>query len=179
VTPRTLLAGREQLSRALNDSNQGEWDKVGGFGLVDASALVPIFIGPPSVTVSRVFPDPTGEPISSIKFKFNQVVNGFNLADLKLTRDGAKTNLLTSFQFLTTTDRITWTLNNLAGLTTTPGVYKINLNPNSSGITNVVDAVLTTGAHDVWTKIPKPPRPNKVTSAAARPGLSCSLVWPG
>jgi hypothetical protein len=68
---------------------------------------------------------------------FSEAISGFDLADLKLARDGGS-NLLTGAQTLTTTDNITWTLGGIAGLTGTSGSYVLTLTASGSGITDLV-----------------------------------------
>ena len=72
-------------------------------------------------------------PVASMTISFNDAVTGFDLSDLRLTRDGGP-NLLTAAQTLTTSDNRSWTLNNLASLTSVPGEYRLYLSANGSGV---------------------------------------------
>jgi len=111
-------------------------------GMLDAGA--------PTVDILDVTPDPRNSAAAAITIQFNEAVTGFDLADLSLTRGGGG-NLLTGSQTLTTSDNITFTLNNLAGLTGTAGNYVLTLNPVSSGIQDLSSNLLITGASDAWT----------------------------
>src|SRR5262245_56712678 len=68
-----------------------------------------------SFVVDKIAPTATITPVSpslhdalpiSITIGFSESISGFDLSDLKLTRDGG-TNLLTAAQTLSTTDKIT------------------------------------------------------------------------
>lgn len=119
----------------LNGAFAG-FDPQGGFGLVDAEMAIQQFIQPPAVHVTAVKPDPRVDPIDSLKIVFSQVVLGFDIADLTLTRDGGP-NLLTGAQTLEPTDAgRTWLLRDLRGLTTTPGTYTLTLDESLAAIVN-------------------------------------------
>lgn len=81
---------------------------------------------PPTADIVDVTPDPRTIPVPSISIVFSEPVTNFDLADLSLTRDGGA-NLLTAGQTLSTTNNITWTLGNLAGLTPSLGTYSLVL----------------------------------------------------
>jgi hypothetical protein len=97
-----------------------------------------------------VTPNPRNTAVSQLTITFNQAVSGFDLADLQLTRNGGS-NLLTGAQTLTTSDNITWTLGNLAGLTAAAGNYVLNLTATSSGITDTAGNALTANASTSFT----------------------------
>jgi hypothetical protein len=80
---------------------------------------------------------------------------------------------------VTSTDEVTFTLNNLSGLTTTNGVYKLTLNASTAGITNLLGKPLTAGATETWTKISPPPLPKTPTdvSASAFSATSVLVSW--
>ena len=103
----------------------------------------------PTVDIVDVVPDPRNAGVATITIAFSEPVTGFNLADLSLTRGGA--NLLTASQTLTTTDNVTFTLGNLAGITGTGGNYALTLNAAGSGIADLSNNALTAGATDTWT----------------------------
>jgi hypothetical protein len=101
------------------------------------------------VTIAAVSPDPRTTAINEITLTAGERVTGFELSDLILTRNGGP-NLLTAAQTLTTTDNITFTLGNLAGLTAEPGDYVLALVSAGSGITDGVGNPLAAGASDAW-----------------------------
>ncbi|MBC8106690.1 MAG: S8 family serine peptidase [Anaerolineae bacterium] len=162
ATQAQIITGLKATARPLNGTAAGVWDPFGGFGLIDANASVPAFAAPPSATVTTISPDPRGTAVSSINVVFNQSVSGVNITDFTLTRSGGA-NLLTGLQTVTTTDNITYTISNLASITTINGVYTLALKSTGTGITNVIGQALASGSSDSWTKIPPPPVPNKPT----------------
>ena len=62
-------------------------------------------------------------------------MNGFNVTDLTLTKDGGP-NLITAAQTLTTTDNTTFVIGNLSPITNQTGTYTLTLNAGTSGITS-------------------------------------------
>ncbi|MDQ5846908.1 MAG: Ig-like domain-containing protein [Acidobacteriota bacterium] len=128
----------------------------------------------PTVDITDVTPDPRTTSVSTISIVFNEAVTGFDISDLSLTRD-AGSNLLTGSQTLTTSDNITWTLNNLSSLTGTDGNYALTL--TSGGIADNAGNALAAGASDTWvvngaaptvdiTDVTPDPRNTSVTSIA-------------
>src|SRR5207244_14995 len=61
-------------------------------------------------------------------------------------------NLLTGSQTLTSGDNITWTLNNLSGITALDGNYVLTLTAAGSGIADLASNPLGTGAIETWAK---------------------------
>ena len=106
---------------------------------------------PPLADVVDVSPDPRASPVDAVTVRFSEPVTGFDLADLRLTRDGLPLDLLTSGQRLTTTDNMTFTLSNLAPLTALPGAYSLALPAAGSGVADVAGNLLATDASDSWT----------------------------
>ena len=92
---------------------------------------------------------PRTTAISSETIKFNEAVTGFNLSDLLLTRNSGP-NLLTAAQTLSTSDHITFTINNLSGLTATPGSYVLTLKTTGSAILASNGLRLVSGTHISW-----------------------------
>ena len=101
----------------------------------------------PTAIVLAVAPDPRTTPVDSVWIVFSEPVMGFDLADLRLTRDGGP-NLLTGSEALATSDRITWALATAAS-TTTAGTYVLTVEP--SDITDDAGNPLASGASDSWT----------------------------
>jgi hypothetical protein len=104
----------------------------------------------PTADVLDVSPDPRTTGVSSINIVFSEAVSGFNQADLSLTRNGG-TNLLTGPQTLTTSDNITYTLNNLTDITSLNGSYALTLTAAGSGITDTAGNALSSDVSDTWT----------------------------
>jgi hypothetical protein len=99
---------------------------------------------PPTVAdIVDVSPDPRATAVNQISIVFSEPVTGFDLGDLNLDRayDGLS-NLLTGAQTLTTSDNITWTLGNLAGLNAAEGLYALSFKQGSLGIVDASGNVL-------------------------------------
>ena len=104
----------------------------------------------PTASITAVSPDPRNVPVGSITIVFTEAISGFNLADLTLTRDGGS-SLLTGSQTLTTSDNITFTLNNLTTITGPQGAYLLTLTASSSGIVDQANNGLSGNATEAWT----------------------------
>jgi hypothetical protein len=105
---------------------------------------------PPTANITDVSPDPRSSQVDSIAVVFSEPVDGMDLADLTLTRDGGP-NLLTPAQAITASaDGVTWTLANLGPLTRTAGRYTLALGAAGSGIVDRSGNALTAGATDAW-----------------------------
>ena len=132
-----------------NDGNLGTDVQNITVAVTDADEIAP------TVAITTVVPDPRNSAVSTITIVFSEVVTGFNLADLTLTRDtgaGPSANLLTGSQTLTSSDGgRTYTLGNLSGLTAADGAYLLTLTAASSGIIDVASNALVTGATETWT----------------------------
>jgi hypothetical protein len=88
--------------------------------------------GPRVVSVGPVSPNPRNTGVAGISIVFSEPVSGFDRSDLRLTR--GDTDLLTAAQTLTSTDNETWTLGNLADITSAGGTYTLTLTAEESGI---------------------------------------------
>jgi hypothetical protein len=96
----------------------------------------------PLGTIQAVSPSPRSTSVSSITITFNEPVTGFTLASLQLLCMGV--NVLTAAQTLTTSDNMTWTLGNLAGLTDpTHRVAGFTLIVNPAGITDAAGSTVS------------------------------------
>jgi hypothetical protein len=114
--------------------------------------------------------DPRTAAVDTIKIVFSQRVEGFDVSDLTLTRDGGP-NLLTGAQTLQSTDGgRTWLLRNLRQLTELPGRYTLTLNATGSGITNTSTLAqpLLEGAVEEWDNLPFPTVPTPPTNLRAK-----------
>lgn len=106
-------------------------------------------------SVVPVTPEIRTTPIDSLTIVFSAPVNGLQLSDLSLEAyyDGHG-NLLTTSQTLTTTDRITWRLGNLTGITQAPGKYILSL-LDAPGITDGAGNALTGTLTETFTVMPE------------------------
>jgi hypothetical protein len=103
---------------------------------------------PPTVNVIPVAPNVRLTSVGSVTIQFSGPVVGFDLADLQLTRDSLSVPL--SGATLTTTDQQTWTLGNLADITSSIGAYQLTLAASGSGIADVAGNALAAGAITTW-----------------------------
>jgi hypothetical protein len=106
----------------------------------------------PAADVVDVSPDPRAEAVASLNIVFSEPVYGFDLADLTLACNGSAVSLAGAT--LSTADKATWTLGNLAGLTGLVGGgttnYVLTLTAAGSGITDAAGNSLSADASDAW-----------------------------
>jgi hypothetical protein len=100
----------------------------------------------PTVAIAAVAPDPRGTAVDSIGIVFSEPVVDFDLADLRLSRDDGP-DLLTGTEALTTSDRITWSLD-ASALTGVGGAYLLTVVP--ADITDDAGNPLAAGASESW-----------------------------
>ncbi len=134
----------------LTGTGSGIQDPAGNLLSVDATEAWIVDTANPDVEFEDVAPDPRNTAVDQITITFSEAVTGFDLADLELSRDGGG-SLLTAAQTLTTSDNITWTLGNLAGVTGAEGHYHLELDAADSGIQDSVGNLLGVGDSDPWT----------------------------
>ncbi len=89
----------------------------------------------PVGSIAAVTPNPHTAPVSSMTITFSEPVSNLPLADLQLTVGGGP-NLLTAAQTLSTSDNVTWVLNNLATITSSAGNYQLSLIPGNAPFTD-------------------------------------------
>src|SRR6185503_13385810 len=89
--------------------------------------------GAPVATIGQVSPDPRNSPVGSMTISFNKPVNGFDVGDLTLSRDGYAESLAGAT--LMTSDNQNFTLNLLPASTDRVGTFTLTLNAAGSGIT--------------------------------------------
>jgi hypothetical protein len=104
----------------------------------------------PAATISAVTPSPRDTTVNTLTITFSEAVQGLSLSGLALTCSGGS-NLLTTAQTLTTSNNVTWTLGNLAGLTATQGNYTLTLSP--AGITDAAGNALASSASTTWSMV--------------------------
>lgn len=97
-----------------------------------ALAIVPDRLAP-NAAIIPVFPVPRVAAVDAIGILFDEVIQGFDVADLVLTRDGEAIDLINAG--LVSDDNQIWALTNLARFATDrPGNYQLLLNAIDSGI---------------------------------------------
>ncbi|HWE03926.1 MAG TPA: S8 family serine peptidase [Tepidisphaeraceae bacterium] len=151
ATQAKILSALESSATPLNGTPAGRWDAQGGYGLVNAVKALQYFGAPAPVVPTAQFAAVTTPRTTSLATEsiyFNEKVTGLDLADFTLTRNGGA-NLLTAAQTLTTSNSITFTLDNLGALTSIAGSYVLTLKGSGAGITG--DGMpMTAGSSVSW-----------------------------
>jgi hypothetical protein len=147
-SPPPNFSGTVTLSMVTNDlGNTGS-----GGAKTDTDSLLITVEGPVVVQIAAVAPDPRAGAVNEITIRFTAPVTGFDLGDLALTRSNdTKTSLLPGPARLTTSDNITWRLNNLGSLTGASGMYELRLAAAGSGIRATGGGSLASNAVERWT----------------------------
>ena len=101
-----------------------------------------------SAQISAVTPTPRNTPVASVAVAFSKPVTGFDLADLRLVRDGTPVALTGA---TLTGGGASYTLGNLTGLTGTDGMYTLTLVASGSGIADAASNPLAAAASIAWT----------------------------
>lgn len=105
----------------------------------------------PTADIIDVAPDPREDKVDAITVSFNEAVKGFDVGDLRLTRNGEAVAL--NQATLTSPDGITWTIGNLRKLTNKKGDYNLLIEATGSGITDVAGNPLAITTNDRWTNL--------------------------
>ena len=100
---------------------------------------------PPQPTITSVTPNPRTTSLAQMTISFSESVSGFDLSDLRLTRNGGA-NLLPGSQTVSSADGgVTWTLGNLTSLTSLGGNYELDvLTSGTPGIDTAGNAYTNT-----------------------------------
>ncbi|MBC7784738.1 MAG: hypothetical protein H7144_12950 [Burkholderiales bacterium] len=101
--------------------------------------------------ITPIVPNERTDPVPSATVTFTKPVNGFDISDLTLSRNGALLSL--SGVSLSTTDNKTFTVNGLTTATTASGLYQLVLKTTGTGIVesaNITNA-LVSGDTEEWT----------------------------
>jgi hypothetical protein len=170
-----ILAALKSTARPLNGATSGQWDAIGGYGLVDALAAVRQFVAKPTVKIVPLASDPNYGPISRIKVIFNQQVSGFDVSSLSLSLEGGP-NLLTGDNQPSTVDGgRTWYINNLSGATSDVGQYTLEISDPDGDITNAIGLSLAGSVSRSFKILPVPTVPEDPTDLRGQ-AVSSKLV---
>ncbi|HEY9624965.1 MAG TPA: Ig-like domain-containing protein [Crinalium sp.] len=120
----------------------------------------------PTVSVSGVDPISRTTAVDSLTFNFSEVVNGFDISDVRLLRDNLPVDL--SSAKLDKTNDQKFLLNGLTGLTSTAGQYRLVLSGSGSGIHDQAKNSLSQNAELLW-NVTTPPTQNPDTTSAESP----------
>ncbi|RLT06070.1 MAG: hypothetical protein DWI23_02155, partial [Planctomycetota bacterium] len=132
---------------AYDPSTAGSGSSDGSTG--DYSTTFAVALPALGADIVDVTPDPRTTAVDSIAITFSRAVTGFDVADLRLVRDGLDVSLAGAV--VTSTDGVSWVLVGLASATSSTGVYKLTLNAANSGIVDANGIALATSVLDTWT----------------------------
>ena len=132
-----------RLGTPLGGAGRGNGNFIGEVYRVDKAS--------PTVRIVDVSPDPRRDKVNAITIDFNEAIQGFDITDLQLTRNGQQVNL--SQATLTSDGGITWTLGNIKKLTNQKGDYVLSLAAGDSGITDAARNPLTQNVIESWTNL--------------------------
>lgn len=132
----------------------------------------------PTVQVTNAPETPRTTAIADLILTFSEAISGFEINDLRLTRDNTPVSLNTAT--LESADHQRFTLSGLTDLTTAPGDYQLVLAARTSGIIDRASNSVSNDAVVTWSipkpLPPKPPAPTpEQTIAAALSGNFSSL----
>ena len=149
----TALAGSYEF--VLDAATAGIVDAAGNALLVGGSEAWLTDLTAPTMTIMEVTPDPRTQSVAEMQLVFTEEVTGLDRFDLTLRRNGGP-NLLTMAQTLTTSDDVTFTLENLSGLTSLPGEYELSLRTFNSQVQDLAGNLLAAGDFDVFLLVADP-----------------------
>ncbi len=100
------------------------------------------------IAVGPVTPTPRSVAVNDVFIEFSEDVTGFDIADLKLTRDAV--NIPLTGLTVTSINKVYYSVN-LATLTGEAGNYVLTLTATASGIRDTDFSLLVTGGSNAWT----------------------------
>jgi hypothetical protein len=115
----------------------------------------------PTARMVNVAPNPRRDKVNALTIEFGEAVKGFDLTDLRLTRNGRAVDLRRAT--LSTDGGISWTLGHIKTLTNQKGTYVLLLTAGDSGITDAAGNPLIANLAERWT--------NLATVDACDPGI--------
>jgi hypothetical protein len=128
-------------------SGAGITDVAGNALAVNAAESWVADTGTPTASIESVT-SPTATGVSTLSVTFSEAVTGVTIGDFTLTLDGGA-NLLSGSQTITG-GPITYTINNLLGLTSSAGTYVLTLVASGSSIEDLVGNDLVDNASTTW-----------------------------
>ena len=103
----------------------------------------------PTAAILDGNPNPRSAAAASVTIQFSEPIYGLSLSALSLKCNGNSVSLASAT--LNPTDSRTWTLGNLAGVTSASGSYVLTLTAAGSGIVDGAGNALSVNATDAWT----------------------------
>ncbi|MEX2093005.1 MAG: NosD domain-containing protein [Pirellulales bacterium] len=149
----TADEGFYELTLTATDSNIR--DLAGNPLLIDSTISWEVETTAPRAIVTPVSPDPRSTGISSLTVTFSEPVYDFTTAGFEILHDETPIALGAS-QTPTTSDNVTWTIPNLAGLLAAEGIYLVRI--QASGPTHdLAGNTLAGDADETWEVLVAPP----------------------
>jgi hypothetical protein len=115
----------------------------------------------PTASMTPLNPSTVTAGPNQLTIVWNEAVSGFAISSLSLTRGGGP-NLLTPAQTLTTSDHITFTLNNLSSLDVRGGDYTLKYTAAGSNVVDGSNQPAVADASTTFTVLPVAPEVNAV-----------------
>ncbi len=146
-TPNPNVVGVASVVVTIQDGSGG---LRGGIDRASQTFEIRTFAEEVSVQIIDVNPDPRTVSVGEIQIQFSRPVQGFDLSDLTLRRDGGSDLLAGSSASLTSVDGINWILGNLESLTEAGGRYRLELDAANAAVSGASGQRLTENAVEVW-----------------------------
>jgi len=146
-----LTGGAGGYVLTLNAAGSGIQDAAGNAMAASANTAWTTDLTAPTVSIAAITPDPRTTPVDSAAINFSETVNGFDVGDLSLTRDGTVVPL--TGVSLTSSNGTAYTLSGLSAATAAAGRYVLTLNVAGAGITDAAGNAPASGATTAWTNV--------------------------
>ena len=103
----------------------------------------------PEIERIETVTDPRSRQVTSIEIAFSEPVVGLTLSAIRLFHGGQPVDLFGSAS-LSTADQMTWTLDDISGVTHAPGDYGLEVRSRGSGIRDLAGNLLPSGGTAAW-----------------------------
>ena len=132
-------------------ASPGATVKVGAVETLFTVDLSYTLVRPLAGTIERPSPDPRTTPVDQLAITFSEPATGFDLSDVRLTRDGQPVPLASPAQTLTSDDGgRTWALAGLAGVTAAPGAYRVRVPAGGTFVVGPAGQFLVADVEQSW-----------------------------
>lgn len=127
-------------------AGSGIHDSTNNFAAVNSAETWRMNLSPPVPTIAEILPDPRETDAGVVAINWDEVVTGFDNADLTLYRDEAPIDI-TALPLVGSGANYTI---DLTSVTFIEGVYELRLTIAGSGIVNDADIAAVEGSADMW-----------------------------
>jgi hypothetical protein len=145
LTSFTATAGDYSLT--LRAAGSAIRDAAGNLLASDATATWSTDTTAPTAQFAAVTPNPRNRALDTLEISFSELVTGFDLANLQLTRDGEEVALAGNLLAGSGSEYVL----DVSSVTASPGDYMLSLVASGAGITDSVGNALVAGASVSWT----------------------------